>query len=80
MTHQIKQLRAFIKENKLVTYDAVKNKAKYINPYWRSETWRRGLRPSDSPMIESVKSDKGIIIGYKYKEVDWHDYDLSKRK
>ncbi len=84
---KIKKLKEFIKEHGVVDYDLVKRQAMRINPEWRSETWRRGLR--NSKFIEAVGEDgespsnHNPIVAYKYlrmpKAYVEDMYDLDSR-
>ena len=82
---KIHQLKEFIKEHGVVDYNLVKRQAMRINPDWRSETWRRGLR--NSKFIEAIGKDGGKpssqnpIMAYKYLEMprayedDMYEFD-----
>ncbi len=68
MRDQIIKLKEFIREWGELSYDSVKEKAREINPNWRSSSWRRGLRRAKD--IEAIKKDPDVknspIIRYKY--------------
>lgn len=47
----------------------------------KQKTAERRLNPSESPSIETVKNDRGFIIGYRYKSIIEENYareDYSK--
>jgi len=83
---KIKKLIDFIKEHGTVDYNFVKQTAESMNPCWRSETWRRGLR--QSKFIEAIGKDGGSpnnqnsIVAYKYLDMpkayedDMYDLDM----
>ena len=66
MKSQIQQLIDYITIRGEVSYNEVGEKAMGINPYWRSETWTRGLRNAG---IGKVKR-KGVVVAYRVKSND----------
>ena len=52
-------------EGKLYPYDEVERICRVLG--YKISNAERRLRPSESPDIQTVYSEKGFIIGYKYQ-------------
>ena len=64
-----KDLNEAIKQAGWLSIDEIETIAK-LNGKKISNAERR-LRPSDSPMVEATRNEKGYITGYKWKQPTW---------
>jgi len=77
-----KHLNDWIRQEGYVSYNQVRE---YCDiHYYRMETARRKLRPSDSPLVEAI-TKRGVIIGWKWKGTDptlieWRSKKVIKRQ
>lgn len=64
------QLQNLIEKYHFMSYDEIKRfcESGQSGKFYRMSTAERRLRPSESPMIEAVYSDRGFVKGYKFRK------------